>query len=599
MDETKIPLREDVPEAHRWDVASVFRSNEEWERACQQASEQGAVLSALEGSLDKGAASVLSALHARDRLLQHVEHVYVYAGLLHLPDTANETASTIFGRAQTVHAAALGACAWIEPELLALGQARLAQLATEPALSSYRHYFDDLRRRSRHVRSQEVEELLGRLAEPFAGVSATATRLTAADFRFPPAVDSQGSQHELGQGLLERYLSASDRVLRASAYEHYYQPYYQHKHSLTNNLLTSIQQNVFMMRARRHDSTLEAALFKDNIPVEVFHRLLEVAEARAPVWHRYFELRRQHLGLDKLAPYDIWAPLAGNPVRLTFEQAVQHIAAGVAPLGEDYVDTLRSGALEQRWIDIYPNQGKRSGAFSFGAYGTHPYVMMSFNDSLLSLSTLAHELGHSLHSYLTWQNQPYIYSDYSLFAAEVASNFHQAMVRAHLLATGDGPEFRIGVIEEAMSNFHRYFLVMPTLARFELEIHERVEAGQGLNAQFMIDRSLELFQAAYGPAMELPPEQAGMYWSMFGHLYRDYYVYQYATGIAAAQALAARILACEAGSVEAYLAFLAKGGSEYPIEALRQAGVDMTSSAPVEAAFDNLEAMVDDLERLL
>ena len=600
MTETKIPLRQDVPEQQRWDHASVFASVADWERAGDQVAERAVAIRQLQGTLAQGGASLLTALRARDDLLQLVEHVYVYAGLLHLPDTANEEASSMFGRAQTLHAGALAACAWIEPESLALGEERLeALLAAEPGLATYRHYLDDLLRRVQHVRSQEVEELLGLLVEPFSGVGATMTRLTSADFKFEPAVNSQGAQHELVQGTLDRYQTSPDRALRASAWHNYHRLYHQHKHGLTNNLLTSVQQNVFMMRARRHDSTLEAALFQDNIPVEVFHRLLKVAENRAPIWHRYFELRRRRLGLEQLEPHDIWAPLGNEPVRLSYEQAVDHIVAGLAPLGDDYVAVLRQGALEDRWVDIYPNQGKRSGAFSFGSFGTHPFIMMSFNGSLLSLSTLAHELGHSLHSYYSWQNQPFVYSDYSLFAAEVASNFHQAMVRSHLLSTQNEPAFRLGVIEEAMSNFHRYFLVMPTLARLELEVHQRVESGEGLNAQYMIDRSLDLFQQVYGPAMKLTEENAGMYWSTFGHLYRDYYVFQYATGIAAAHALAGRIQSGEHGAVEAYRGFLACGGSVYAIDGLRQAGVDMTDSRPVQAAFDSLELIVDALEALV
>jgi oligoendopeptidase F len=269
------------------------------------------------------------------------------------------------------------------------------------------------------------------------------------------------------------------------------------------------------------------------------------------------------------------------------------------------VATLRRGALDQRWVDVYPNQGKRSGAFSAGRQGTFPFIVMSYNDDVFSLSTLAHELGHSMHSYLTWEHQPFLYSDYALFVAEVASNFHQAMVRDHLLKTHQGSDdaadaaFQVSVIEEAMSNFHRYFFIMPTLARFELEVHERVERGQGLNADGMIDLMVDLFAEGYGDEMAVDRERVGITWATFQHLYVDYYVYQYATGISGANALAQRILGGEEGAVADYLSFLKAGGSVYPLDALKMAGVDLTTPEAVEVTFGVLAEMVDRLAALV
>jgi oligoendopeptidase F len=284
---------------------------------------------------------------------------------------------------------------------------------------------------------------------------------------------------------------------------------------------------------------------------------------------------------------------------ITYDQAVGWIVDALQPLGQEYVDVLKRGCLQDRWIDVYPNQGKRSGAFSSGRYGTFPFILMSFAGNIQDLGTLAHELGHSLHSYLTWESQPFIYSDYSLFAAEVASNFHQAMVRAHLFTQDLAPELEIALIEEAMSNFHRYFLVMPTLARFELELHQRAERGEGMSADAMIDLMADLVAEGYGPEMAVDRRRDGISWATFGHLYADYYVFQYATGISAANALAYRITSGVPGAAEAYLGFLKAGNSLYPIDALRRAGVDMTSPEPVEQAFQVLANLVDRLERLV
>jgi oligoendopeptidase F len=345
---------------------------------------------------------------------------------------------------------------------------------------------------------------------------------------------------------------------------------------------------------------LEAALSPNFIPTEVFHNLINTFRQNLPTWHRYWRIRRQALGYDELHEYDVKAPLTADPPKLSYETAVDWIAQGMAPLGKEYVSILRDGALEQRWVDVYPNQGKRMGAFSSGLPGTHPFIMMSFSDDLFGLSTLAHELGHSLHSYFTWQTQPFVYTNYGLFVAEVASNFNQALVRAHLFESNDEPNFHIAVIEEAMANFHRYFFIMPTLARFELELHQRVERGQPLNADIMNNLLADFFQEGYGDEVVFDRERTGITWAQFHtHLYSNFYVYQYATGISAAHALAHDILQEKPGAVDNYLAFLKAGSSMYPMDALKLAGVDMTSPEPVETAFAVLAQIVDRLEQLV
>jgi oligoendopeptidase F len=437
------------------------------------------------------------------------------------------------------------------------------------------------------------------LSDPFGGARSTSSKLTNADFQFAPAEASDGSTLPVTQGTLRKILASADRTARRTAWEHYSDQYLAFKNTLAASLATSIKQNVFQMRARGHASTLEAALFAHHIPVEVFHNLIDTFRRNLPTWHRYWAIRRRALGVEALHPYDIWAPLTETQPEVPYEQAVAWICDGLAPMGEDYVEQVRTGCLEQRWVDVYPNQGKRAGAFSSGSYGTHPFIMMSYNDNLLSLSTLAHELGHSMHSFLARKHQPITYSRYSLFVAEAASNFHQAMVRAHLLQANPDPTFQINVIEEAMSNFHRYFFIMPTLARFELETHQRVERGEGLTADDMIDLMAGLFGEGYGNEMHVDRDRVGITWATFGHLYVDYYVYQYATGISGANALAKRILSGTTGAVDDYLGFLKAGGSMYALDALNMAGVDLTTPEPVEVAFGVLADLVDKLDALV
>jgi len=597
-----VPPRSKIDPKHTWNAESVFRSPKAWEEALASVLIDVSELKQFAGRLADGPDTLLRCLKAVEDLQKRAYHLFVYASFASSVDTADQQAAAMNGRAQGMVGQVFAAVSFLKPELLAVGRATLDEwMRARSDLARYRHYVDDLFRKQKHVRSAEVEELLGMLADPFSGPSTTASVMANADFAFPPAVDSEGRKTSVTQGnYYTIILGHRDRAIRRSAFDGYMGRYLEYKNTLASNLTTSIKANVLAARARRHESSLHAALFEHNIPPEVFHSLISTFRRNLPVWHRYFEIRRRALKQRDIGYYDMWAPLGRSPgKKIPFEQAVQIICDALSPMGKDYVETIRRGCLEQRWVDIYPNQGKQAGAFSSGAQGTHPFVMMSYTGELESLSTLAHELGHSMHSYLTWKHQPVVYADYSMFVAEVASNFHQAMVRAHLLGAEASRDLQIGVIEEAMSNFFRYFFQMPTLARFELETHQRVEAGQSLTADSMIDLMADLFTEAFGPGVRIDRRRVGMVWSTFAHLFIDYYVFQYATGISGAHALSGRILRKEPGAVEDYLGFLRAGSSDYPLEVLRRAGVDLATAKPVEETFSIMEGYIDRLEKLL
>jgi len=595
-----IPARDQIDPKYTWNTESVFASVKEWEDEVQKIIIDISSVTTYKGRLNENPAILLEALDAIEDLKRRAEVTYMYAGFSYAVDTTNQQAAGMREKAQSMYGKILAAISFLNPEVINMGKSKLDEwVQQEPKLAVYAQYFDDLFRKQEHVRSAEVEELLGMVSDPLSGPGGTASMLTNADFKFQPAVDSQGNELEITQGNMLQLMVLHDREARQSAWEHYMDRYVEFKNTLASNLTTSIKANVFYMRARKHGSSLEGSLFNLNIPVDVFHNLVSTFKKNLSVWHRYFDIRRKALGLDKVAYYDMWAPLTADEVKIPYEKAVEMICAGLVPMGEEYVEILRKGCLEQRWVDVYPNKGKRNGAFSWGAPGTHPFIMMSYNDEMVSLSTLAHELGHSMHSYLTWKHQPLVNADYSLFVAEVASNFHQAMVRSHLLNTLSDKGFQVAIILEAMSNFFRYFFQMPTLARFELETHERVERGEPLTADSMLDLMADLFAEGFGPSFDMDRPRVGMIWSTFGHLFSDYYVYSYATGISGAHALSGRILRGEPNAVEDYLTFLKSGASDYSLNVLKKAGVDLTTPKPVEETFAVMEGYIDRLENLL
>jgi oligoendopeptidase F len=537
-----------------------------------------------------------------EKLMVRVMHVYVYAGFSYNVDTTNQKSAAMLGKAQGMFGQVAGTISFINPELLQIGREKLeAWMKKNPRLAVQAQTIDNLFRKQAHVRSAEVEELLGMVSDPLGGAGNSTSMLTGADFKFAPAVDSKGKKIEVTQGNLHTALMEHpDRKVRQTAFESYMDKHLEFKNTLATNLATSIKANVFYSQARKHENSLSASLFDNNVPVEVFHNLINTFKKHLPTWHRYFELHRKALKIKEITYYDMWAPMVQKKVKVPYEKAVGLICESLAPMGKDYTDVIRQGALKDRWVDIYPNQGKANGAFSWGAPGTYPFIMMSYTGEVGSMSTLAHELGHSMHSYLTWKNQPLAYAEYSLFVAEVASNFHQAMMRGHLLKTVKDKNFKLALIEEAVGgNFFRYFFQMPTLARFELETHQRIERGESLTADSMNDLMADLFAEGFGPKVKVDRPRVGMIWSTFSHLFADYYVYQYATGISGAHALSGRILRGEPNAVEDYLGFLKSGSSLYPLDVLKKAGVDLTTPKAVEETFAVMEDYIDQLEELV
>ena len=598
---TKVPLRSKLDKKFTWNAESVFPSDEAWEKETRQILDDLPGIKKFQGRIAEGPLVLLEALECIYELVLRAQKAFMYAGFSYAVDTTDQHAAGMRAKAQSMYGQILSAVAFVQPEILALGRDELEEwMKQNPQLGVYKHNFDDIFRRQAHVRSAEVEEILGLVTDPLQGPGNSTSMLTNADFKFKPVKDNRGSVLDLTQGTISNLMHHPDRRVRRNVYNTYIDKYVEHKNTLASNLAHSIKANVFYMRARKHESSLAASLFDLNISTDVFHNLINTFKKNLPVWHRYFAIRRKALGLKKLAYYDMWAPITKKKVKVPFERGVELICESLAPMGKDYVKAVRRGCLEERWVDVYPNAGKAEGAFSWGVQGTHPFINMSYTDEVTSMSTLAHELGHSMHSYLTWKNQPFVYTDYSLFVAEVASNFHQAMMRGHLLKTVTDKNFQLALLEEAVGgNFFRYFFQMPTLARFELETHQRVERGEPLTADSMIDLMADLFAEGFGPSFDMDRERVGMTWSTFGHLFSDYYVYAYATGISGAHAFAGKILRGEANAVDNYLGFLKSGSSDYSLNVLKKAGADLSTPETVEETFAVMESYIDRMEKLI
>jgi len=597
-----LPARSEVDKRFTWHSESVFPDEAGWEQAVETIIARLPDLAEFRGHLGDSADALADWFDASERLHRLMGKVTVYSTMSYSVDTGNEAAFARTDRQRTVAAQLGAATSFALPEMIAIGFPKLRQwVAGSPRLAHLGHYFDRVEKLQKRIRSAEVEEVLTQASDPLATALSVHGVMANTDLRFAPAVAADGTELEVAQGTIGALLTSGDRELRRTAFESYADAHLAMQNSMAGSIAGGVKRDVFYARARGFPSSLAASLEPNHIPPEVYRNIIQAFRDNVGTWHRYWRIKRKAAGLEVLKPYDTRSQV-GSTFSVSDEQSVEWIAEGVRPLGEEYVKVLRQGALEDRWVDIYPNKGKRMGAFSTGVPGTFPFIFMSYNDDIYSMSTLAHELGHSMHSHYARQTQPFIYSSYGLFQAEVASNMHQALVRRHLLATQTDPAIQLAVIEEAMSNFYRYFFIMPSLARLELEMHEHVERGGAITAAYLNNLMADLMMEVYGSEVEVTGrdrDRIGSTWAQFHtHLYSNFYVYQYATGIAAADHLVEPVASGDPKAVASYLAFLKSAGSMYPLEGLRMAGVDMMSTEPVNAAFATLARMVSRLEEL-
>ncbi|MGJ3237506.1 MAG: oligoendopeptidase F [Anaerolineae bacterium] len=597
---TKVLNRSDVPAEQRWNDTSVFANRDAWQAEYEALKEELPKLGKYAGKLSEGAQTLADYWELESQLRRRLFKLRSYVGMSTAVDSTDGEAKAMLGQMMGLFGSYSRNTAFSTPELIAISEDTLLKWVKDnERLTIYERAVREMFRQAAHTRSSEVEQVMGMLGEPFGGTQNAYSELSNTDLQFEDAIGSDGEPFPVTQSSIRIIKGSTDRELRRTGWQNYNKGYLQFKNTFAATYLTSVKQSTMQMRVRGYDSVLDMMLHPYNLPVDVFHNLINTYQQNLPTWHRYWEAKRKILGVDKIFDYDIWAPLTEKEPQIDYRQAVQWIAEGMEPLGDDYVNTMTRGCLEENWVDWSVNKGKRQGAFSNGSYDTYPFIMMSFDNQLSGMSTLAHELGHSMHSYYSRKTQPEIYAGYSMFVAETASNFNQAMTRAHLFEQNDDRDFQLALIQEAMDNFHRYFFIMPTLARFEFEVHERQAAGKALTADTLNNLMNEYFSDGYGDTLSHDADMTGITWATFGHLYLPYYTFQYATGISAAHALADQVRNGNSQAVQNYLQFLNTGSALDPLDALQMAGVDMLTPEPIEKTFAVMAELVERLESLV
>jgi oligoendopeptidase F len=593
--------RKDIPEEQFWNSAALFSGWDEIRTEIKNLEAELSNLATFQGRFAEGADVVFDGLEVYQALLARVVKLYTYIGMATAVDTSDDTAKAIAGQIGGLAAKFSAAAAFAEPEMVAMVDRLLEWSDSEPNLAIYKHYFEHLKQQANHTRSTEVEEVLGMLGEPFSGAGRTSGELADVDLRREDIIDAAGNTKPHKQ---VAKIDSSERELRRQTWEKDADAYVAYQNTFASNYITSVQQNTLRAKVRRYDSVLQMRMEPTGLPVQVFHNLIDAFKANLGTWHKYWDVKRQILGVDELRPYDIWAPIVDKPPVIPFEQAVDWMGEAIRPLGDDYVATMRKGCLEDDWIDRAYNLEKANGAFSsLSVEGSPPYIMMSYDDTLLAMSTLAHELGHSMNLMMIGQQQPMIYNLANDMASdsviETPSNFHQAMTRAYLREIKkDDEQFLIAMIDEAMSNFHRYFFYMPSIARFEYEVHRRVMEGEPLNASILNEIMGGFMAEGYGDTMGFNADYAGITWAQLSHVFHPFYTFQYAIGISAAYAIADDVLAGKAGAAENYLKFASVGTSVDALASFDVAGVNMRDREAIDKAFAVMADLVNQLETL-
>ncbi len=599
-DEHRVLERDEVAKPYKWATENIFATDEEWEVEFAALEKEIPELAAFRGTLDKGADNLLTFFEKRDKLEPRLSRVYVYTSLLSDQDTRVGKYQSMKSRARSLYISYGQAMSWVEPELTALPLDRLQGWMQEnPGLKLYDHALDDLFRLKKYILSPREEELIALGGELRSTPGNAYNFLTNADIQFPTITDENGNTRELDDSAFYLHMRSPDRRVRKDAYDAIVGTYAQYRNTAAALLNGAVQNHIFSVKARGYDSCLDAALQGGNIPVGVYDTLVETVNKNLPLLHRYQSIRKRVLGFkDGVHAYDLFAPLIeGQNLTYTYEEAVDTILAALAPMGSDYLTPMKKG-FDSRWVDVFPTKGKRSGAYSSGTFLTQPYILLNYHESYEDMSTLAHEMGHSMHSYFSRGTQPYVYADYSIFCAEVASTCNEILLQNYVLANTKDPKKKLYLICEFLEGIRGTVFRQTMFSEFEQRIHEMGEAGEPLTADSLGAAYREIMRKYYGPDY-IHDDVVDNYWIRIPHFYYNFYVYKYATSWCAASNIATRIMKNEPGARDAYMSFLKGGSSRYPVDMLKLARVDMTTPKPIQAGLDLFEDLLDQAESLL
>lgn len=600
MDEAKIPSRADISDSDKWDLKHIFANVGKWQEDFAWLQQTYPKFENWKGRVGKSAATLAEVLEFEKALDLKIERVYHYASLQLAEDSTNNEYLTRIGQVQNLLTKIGETAAFIVPEILSIDEATFAKFVADPALAEWRIKLHKIRRMKPHVLSVPEERLLALGSVALSGYDDTFSQLTDVDMKFGVLIDETGREKPLTQSSFSSFLVKRDHGLRKRAFHQFYSEFRDHQYTLAASLAYSVKADVFRARARHYPSALEAALFPDDVPVAVYDGLIRSVRANLKPLFRYFDLRRRALDLEELHHYDTYVPLVSQiETRFTFDQATEMVLAALEPLGKEYVDILFQGLRTGGWCDRYETKGKRSGAFSSGSYQAPPYILMNYREDVFSdVYTLAHEAGHSMHSWLAQNSQRFQDYEYPIFLAEVASTFNEELLTHHLLQTTRDPKMRAYIINREIDDLRGTLFRQTMFAEFEKIIHAVEENGDALTLDVFRSQYHRLLETYFAENFVLDPE-LDLECLRIPHFYHAFYVYKYATGISAAVMLSQRVLSGEPGSVEAYRNFLRSGGSGFPLETLKAAGVDMTTPAPIESTLRLFEQRLDELEELL
>ncbi len=596
---TALPSRAEIPVEHTWDLTTIYPTDAAWEADFAAVAPQLAALEAYQGRLGASPATLLAAMQLSDAIDRQVSRLAVYALLHRDEDSTNPTYQALADRAEQLATRAGAAASFMRPELLGLPDGTLERfMAEEPGLQLYAHVFADLLREKPHVLAPAEEALLAEAGE-MAGAPGTVYHMLAdADLTFGTVTDEEGQEVALTHGRYSRFMRSPDRRLRAEAFTKLHAVYHAHRNTTAATFAANVKKDQFYARARHYPSALEAALAGDNIPVSVYTNLIAAVHDHLAPLHRYLALRRRALGIEQLHMYDLAVPLVPDSGdRFPYPETTETVLSALEVLGAEYTAAARQG-FASRWVDVFETPNKRAGAYSWGAYDTQPFILLNYQDTLRDVFTVAHELGHSMHSYFTRRSQPFVYGNYTIFVAEVASTLNEALLTHYLLEHSTDPRVRMAVLGNSIDTLSGTLYRQTQFAEFEKLTHEAAEAGQALTAEGLSEQYYALNKLYQGPETFVD-EASAIEWARIPHFYSSFYVYKYATGIAAATALAQQIIEEGAPAVARYRRFLSRGSSAYSIDLLREAGVDMTSPEPVVAALEVFDRQVGELEQML